>query len=102
MLRSILFPKRVFAEEKEEEEQAAEESTPEAADEDEIVDIRPKLLESCKQSQCKEQIKLYNDCVTRLEKITATNSEKTCASWYFDIRTCADACVAPRIFATLK
>lgn len=67
------------------------------SDEEEIVDKFPQLREECKKS-CPKQLKLYKDCTERI----ASSGTGDCEAWYIDLISCADKCVAPKIFALTK
>lgn len=60
---------------------------------DPIKDVR----ESCYKA-CPKQQQLYNACV---ERITA-KKEGDCEAWFIELLTCADKCVAPKIFKLTK
>ena len=85
--KKLFVFKKVFADEEEEEEEG-------------VQDIRPKLLEQCKEHHCQKELNAYKACVERLSK--DENTEKNCMAWYMDVRTCGDHCVGKKLFSYLK
>jgi ubiquinol-cytochrome c reductase subunit 6 len=85
-------------EEKAEEEEEAADDGDDGDDEDEdeeeeLVDPRNALVASCSSTTCVDQIQDYNNCVERLETPDPNKPERTCAPWFYDVRTCVDTCV---------
>jgi Ubiquinol-cytochrome C reductase hinge protein len=67
------------------------------SDEEEIVDLTPEIRKQCL-ATCPKQQSLYDACVKR---ITASK-EGDCETWFIELLTCADKCVAPKVFAATK
>ncbi|XP_047336444.1 cytochrome b-c1 complex subunit 6-1, mitochondrial-like [Impatiens glandulifera] len=66
---------------------------------EEPVDQKKYFEESCK-PKCVRQLLHYKDCVKRVEG--DTSGHKHCTGQYFDLWSCVDQCVAPRLFEKLK
>ncbi len=64
---------------------------------EEPVDILPQLRQDCIKS-CPVPKAAYEACIKRIEK----KGEGDCEAWYFDMLTCVDKCVAPKIFKHVK
>ena len=67
------------------------------SDDEDVVDAMPAVREECK-SSCPKQLKLYNDCVTRI----TDKKEGDCEAWFIELISCADKCAAPKIFKMTK
>jgi ubiquinol-cytochrome c reductase subunit 6 len=87
----------------EEEEEAADDGDDgddeEEDEEEELVDPRNALVASCSSTTCVDQIQDYNDCVERLETPDPNKPERTCAPWFYDVRTCVDTCVCFQFYS---
>jgi ubiquinol-cytochrome c reductase subunit 6 len=88
------------AKDKEEDEGGDEEEDEE--EEEELVDPRIALVKECTKSSCVDEINKYNACADRLETPDPHKSERTCAPWFYDVRTCVDSCVSKTLFDKLK
>ena len=60
---------------------------------DPIKDVRAECYKSCPKQQ-----KLYDACVQRI----TDKKEGDCEAWFIELLTCADKCVAPKIFKLTK
>ena len=60
---------------------------------DRIKEVRQECYKTCPKQQ-----KLYDACVQRITE----KKEGDCESWFLDLLTCADKCVAPKIFKLTK
>lgn len=60
---------------------------------DPIKDVRTECYKSCPKQQ-----KLYDACVQRI----TDKKEGDCEAWFIELLTCADKCVAPKIFKLTK
>ena len=69
------------------------------SDEEEVVDPKHNLEESCK-PDCIKQLLEYQACAKRIK--ADSTGEAHCTGQYFDYWECIDKCVAPRLFAVLK
>ncbi|KAF8095090.1 hypothetical protein N665_0341s0017 [Sinapis alba] len=67
--------------------------------EDEVVDPKKYLEESCK-PKCVKPLLEYQACVKRIQG--DESGHKHCTGQYFDYWHCIDKCVAPKLFAKLK
>ncbi|KAH0913154.1 hypothetical protein HID58_036475 [Brassica napus] len=67
--------------------------------EDEVVDPKKYLEESCK-PKCVKPLLEYQACVKRIQG--DDSGHKHCTGQYFDYWHCIDKCVAPKLFAKLK
>ncbi|KAJ4915844.1 hypothetical protein Rs2_01394 [Raphanus sativus] len=67
--------------------------------EDEVVDPKKYLEESCK-PKCVKPLLEYQACVKRIQG--DDSGHKHCTGQYFDYWQCIDKCVAPKLFAKLK
>lgn len=64
---------------------------------DEPVDPMAQVRADCL-SSCPKQKKLYDSCVQRI----TDKKEGDCESWFIELLSCADKCVAPKIFKLTK
>eukprot|EP00871_Galdieria_phlegrea_P003533 jgi/Galph1/4180/GphlegSOOS_G2814.1 len=67
--------------------------------EEEPVDKKPEIEESCK-PHCSREWAEYRACVKRIEN--DTTGEAHCTGQYLDFWHCVDHCAAKKIFQTLK
>ncbi len=65
--------------------------------EEDPVDILPQLRQDCLKT-CPAPKANYEACVKRIE----SKGEGDCEAWYFDMLSCVDKCVAPKIFKYTK
>ncbi|GMH15645.1 hypothetical protein Nepgr_017486 [Nepenthes gracilis] len=73
--------------------------TPIAMADEELVDPKKYLEETCK-PKCVKPLRAYQACVKRVEG--DESGHKHCTGQYFDYWSCVDKCVAPRLFSKLK
>ena len=64
---------------------------------EEPVDILPTLKKECL-TKCPAPKAAYEACIKRIE----AKGEGDCEGWYFDMLTCVDHCVAPKILKYTK
>jgi len=60
---------------------------------DPIADVRKECYKTCPKQQ-----KLYDACVQRITE----KKEGDCEAWFIELLSCADKCVAPKIFKLTK
>jgi hypothetical protein len=69
------------------------------ADDEEPVDQKIEVIDTCKATKCAIDWEKYMSCAKRIEG--HSNPEANCTSWYLDFWKCADECGKNELFKRL-